>query len=464
MDESSSLAIQKSSETTVYIFNMSEDVWPFISAMSDSHARANEISENEDLGDHTLFGLAQEDNVLFIGSKSMSDEFVTYYSSLMNVKNLRILRTRVHTGVICEDILQDDNIMQEIIQAANGAKRLNLISYTTSQQFLRLAQELQQRGIIIVTPEAPKEEDAWTVNFFGSKSGIRQLAQKSFAREPDFMMADGLIVMGIQDAARIAANKYIKEHGVVIKTNKGHAGAGVLLFRQGDLPDDFSACEEMLIGILKKDTYWTMFPIIIESFISVSSTIGGGAPNVEFRITKSGRIEFLFYGGMRVSKEGVYQGMEIGSDSLSDQIATQLMDTGYFIAEQYRLAGYRGYFDVDFVASKNGTFYVTESNVRRTACTHVYPTAVKLFGKDFLYDTYILCHSSYKIPGDKRVTFTRIKETLQPIIFNTSSKEGIVITSENSIINRHVLEYIIFGKTKKRAYELESQMEALLRV
>jgi len=35
--------------------------------------------------------------------------------------------------------------------------------------------------------------------------------------------------------------------------------------------------------------------------------------------------------------------------------------------------------------------------------------------------------------------------------------------SENSIRNRQILEYVIFGKTKKRAIEIEECMEKLLR-
>ena len=57
---------QKFSEKTVYIFNMSEDVWPFISAMSYSGAKKSEIEENELLCDRDLFSCADEDNVLFI--------------------------------------------------------------------------------------------------------------------------------------------------------------------------------------------------------------------------------------------------------------------------------------------------------------------------------------------------------------------------------------------------------------
>ena len=107
-------------------------------------------------------------------------------------------------------------------------------------------------------------------------------------------MPDGIVVSGIIDASRIAANKYIREHGVVIKTNKGHSGAGVLLLREGDLPTEYTACQKKILSLLRKDEYWKLFPIIIESLISVNQSIGGGCPNVEFKILKNGHVEFLF--------------------------------------------------------------------------------------------------------------------------------------------------------------------------
>ena len=74
-----------------------------------------------------------------------------------------------------------------------------------------LVRFLRNRGLTVSTPDSPEEDDAWTVNFYGSKSGIRQLAQQSRAVEPDLIMAEGVIGSGIIDASRIAANKYIKE-------------------------------------------------------------------------------------------------------------------------------------------------------------------------------------------------------------------------------------------------------------
>lgn len=448
-------------ESTVYIFNMSEDVWPFISAISDNNAKQFEIEENANLQDRVLLTNVDEDNVTFVLPRPIPDTFLAYYKDVFGKNNIRIVTPNKHTGEICMDILHDDAVMQTIVDAANGSKRLSMTSYTTSQQFLNLIQTLREKGLVIFTPDAPEEEDSWTVNFYGSKSGIRQLAQQSKAVEPDFSMPDGMICMGIFDAAKIAAKKYVTEHGVVLKTNKGHSGAGVLLFREEDLPNTYEACEQAILSILKKDAYWNMFPIVIESLISVSQMIGGGCPNVEFQILKNGHVEFLYYCAMRISKHGVFKGVEIHNEVVSDQVAARMVDTGFFIAEQYRAAGYRGYFDVDFVAAKNGQLYVTESNVRQTGGTQVYKVAKHFFGKDFMYATYILSNNSFPLPAEKKYTINMLLEKLQPILFDKHTKEGLIISSDN-MLNQHQLEYIVFGQNKRRAYEIEAKMEELL--
>ncbi len=452
----------KISNNTVYIFNMSEDVWSFIAAFSSKEARHQEIEENADLGDRDLFSFCDEENMIFVLPHAIDVQFLEYYYQLFGKKNFRFLVPNSHSGIICDDILRDDSIMEALIVAANGQKRLTIKSYSTSEQFINLVGVLRSKGLTVFTPDAPEEEDAWTVNFYGSKSGIRQLAQLNRAAEPDLMMPDGIVVSGIIDASRIAANKYIKEHGVVIKTNKGHAGLGVLILREGELPLDFGACQKKILNILKKDDYWRLFPIIIESLISINYAVGGGFPNVEYHIQKNGHVEFLFSGGMRMAKDGVFRGMEINNEVISDQLTARMVDTGFHIAEQYRANGYRGYFDVDFVAAKNGQLYVTESNVRRTGGTHVHTVAEKLFGKDFMYLTYILSFNNYDLSLTHEYSFSEMLDTLRPILFDKHTNEGLIIISEN-LLSYHKLAYIIFGKNKKRAYEIESHMEQLLR-
>jgi hypothetical protein len=454
-------ASHKKAEKTVYICNLSEDVWPFIEAITDSEKKRVEIVENASLSDRDLLTTAEESDLVFISPKPLQEDFVEYYKDLFGIRKLEILIPKNHSGEICKDIYEDRGLFEKLIDHANHVKKLTLLSYSTSPQFLVLVNQLRARGITVYTPESPEEEDAWTVNFYGSKSGIRQLAQQSVADEPDFLMSDGLICVNIVDAAKIAAKKYIKEDGVVIKTNKGHSGAGVLILRPGDLPVEYKACEQAIYDLLKQDAYWDKFPIVIEGLINVNYAVGGGFPNVEFKINKSGRIDFLYYCGLRVTKNGVFQGVEINEDVMNDRLMTRIIDMGFFIGEQYAANGYRGYYDVDLVAAKNGELYVSESNTRRTGGTHVYKTAFKLIGKDFLNDSYVLSDNTWKLPPDVKVSFRRLLETLEPVLFDKKTKEGLVVASAN-MLEEGQLAYIVFGQNEKHALEIEAKAHQLL--
>jgi len=462
IEESSNAAVSKHAEKVVYIFNMSEDVWSFINAISNRKFHQWEIDDNADLSDRgELFSNADEEGLTYISPKKLDEAYVSYVKELFNIKTLEILVPEIHTGVICDDIRHDEKIMNRLIEAANSVKKLTLTSYSTSPQFLTLVETLKTKGITVYTPESPEINCAWTVNFFGSKSGIRQLVQMSGAKEPDLKMPEGVIVTGIIDAAKIAANKYVKENGVVIKTNKGHSGSGVLIFREHDLPNEYTECEKAIHAILAKDAYWEQFPIIVESLINVNSAVAGGFPNVEFKIQKNGKIEFLYYCGMRVTKEGVFQGIEINQDVVNDRVAARMIDTGFFVAEQYSAAGYRGYFDVDFIAAKNGEIYVTESNTRRTGGTHAYKAGRLLVGKEFMKETYILSDNALTLP-DALSNFSLVYKQLSPVLFDKQTKEGVVIASSN-LIRQHRLAYVICGSNEKRALEIEAKMKELLK-
>ena len=165
--------------------------------------------------------------------------------------------------------------------------------------------------------------------------------------------------------------------------------------------------------------------------------------------------------GMRVSQEGVFKGMEVNDNVISDRIETQIMDTGFYVGEKYSQAGYRGYFDIDFVAAKNGKIFTTESNVRRTGGTHIYHIASKLFGKDFLYGPFILSTNLYPLTERKKYNFGKILKTLSSILWNKKNKEGVIIVSEN-LLKQNRLAYVIFGKNKKRAIEIENKLEELV--
>lgn len=449
---------KKRNELTIFVSNVSEDVLPFIEAMTDPIKKEYEINENANLADLQLFSCADEDDLVFISPVKQDADLINYYKSLFNPKYLEVLVPKIHTGKTCIDTINDKNLINTLKSIKKNYRKVTLLSYTASYEFYQLVKYLNKEGFKVYTPEAPLEECAWTVNFYGSKSGIRQLAQRSLHFESDFVIADGLICMGIYDAAKIAADKYISEDGVVIKTNKGHSGAGVLIFREGDLPKKYSDCEKAIVKILETDKYWSQFPIIIEDLVNVNPSIAGGFPNVEFKIQKSGEINFLYCCGLRVTKDGIFQGTEIGDEIISQRYLARLIDLGFYVGEQYASEGYRGYFDVDFIAGKNYKIYVSESNTRRTGGTHAYKTALKLAGKDFLDDVYIIHENVYKLDSKINISFRDLLNNMNDILFNQNTKEGVVFPSAN-LLKQNRLSYIVIGKNEKRAIEIEEDMK-----
>ena len=460
--KASKKAPSRKKELIIYIYNVVEDEWSFLSSIQPIEKRYSMINDCNSSSECYLFSNSGESEFIYISPIEISNTFKNYFQSITNNKKVDIYVPQMKTSLICKDLYTDKQLFGEIITKAKKYHKVTLISYATSPEFLELKERMIQFGINVVTPESPELENAWTVNFFGSKSGIRQLAQQSRAEEPDFIMPDGVICVGKLDAAKIAANRYIKEKGVVLKTNKGSGGQGVLIFRDGELPKDYKSCEKRIYELLSEDGYWERFPIIIEELISVNYATPGAFPNIEFKIHKSGKIEMLYYCVMMVTKEGKYYGLDIHEDVINERTAARIIDTGYYIAEQYSEAGYRGHFDIDMIASNNKHIYVGESNTRNTGGTDIYKLVYDLFGEDFMSDVYVLNRNNYKFNNQETVNFRKIMDALKPILYDKKKKEGVILSSSSSLRSNQLL-YTLLGKNKKRAYELQDNFYELLK-
>lgn len=452
---------QNRNELVIYIYNVVEDEWSFMSAIQPIEKRFEMINDCNSSSECYLFANASENEFIYISPIEIPNSFRNYFQSITNNKKVDIFVPQKRTGLICKDLYTDKQLFGDLIQKAKKYKKVKLISYATSPEFLELKERMIQLGLNVFTPEAPNIDNAWTVNFFGSKSGIRQLAQQSRALEPDFIMPEGVICVGRLDAAKIAANTYIREKGVVLKTNKGSGGHGVMIFRDGELPRDYKSCEKRIFELLSEDGYWEKFPIIIEELINVNYMAFGAYPNIEFKIHRNGKIEMLYYCVMMVTKEGKYYGLDIHEDVLNERTAARITDTGYFIAEKYAEEGYRGHFDIDMIAGKNSHIYVCESNTRNTGGTDIYKLVYELYGEDFFSDVYVLNRNDYKFKTQSAMTFEKLIDVIKPIAYDKKRKEGVVVSSGAPIKEKQLL-YTVLGKNKKRAYQLQQDLFELL--
>lgn len=442
----------------VYVYNIVEDEWAFINYLGDPRKRLEEIERCEETTDCFFLSMATEQDFVFISPKPISTAFQQYAKELFGFREAEIITPQKKSHMICEDLLSDTKAISQLVEKAKDFKRVTLISYSATEEFYKLRETLIDLGLNVYTPEAPEIDSAWTVNFFGSKSGIRQLAQQSKAIEPDFVMPEGTICVGKRDASKIAANKYMKQKGVVIKTNKGSGGSGVLIFHEEELPTSYLECESAILKSFNSDTYWDHFPIVVEDLVNINYAIGGGFPSIEFKIQKNGRIDMLYYCCMTVTDKGQYLGLDINDDLVSDRVLARIIDTGYFIAEQYGAAGYRGHFDIDMIAAKNNQIYVSESNTRNSGGTDVYRISQKLLGKEFWENHYVLSRSRSRLHETTKWTFEKMLDKLNPLLYSKSSQEGVIINSENDLLMNELI-FTIIGKNRRRVYEIEREMK-----
>lgn len=435
---------------TVDIFNMSEDVWPFIAAISDTDRRNKEIEENACLGDREIWCLPDDGEGILICPKPISNKFLEHHKEVTG-KRVKVWVPEVRNGQLCEDIMADERFWERLVGLGSREKQIRLVAYTTSVQFVKLVEKLRKTGAGVITPESPGENDLEVINKFGTKSGIRKYGEVP--------MSPGFIFESISEAVTKAAEVYRDKNGVVIKTNKGHAGMGVEIFRPGELLCEAGETEKKILEILNKDEYWNNFPIVVEELVDVDESVGGGCPNVELKVEENGKVKYLYPCGMRVSKKGEFAGIEIGRGLLGNEVVDQMKKIAIRLGNTYAKDGYRGSFEVDFVAGKDGKLLVTESNIRRTGGTHVFLLAKNLFGEDFLNKTFVLSNNWFKL--SQPVSFEEIKNKIDGINFDRSTNEGVVIISENTLsLGR--LGYVVFGKNRKRAEEIEAKMKKMV--
>lgn len=447
------------SSSTLFVSNMSEDVWPFVSAISDPKSRAAEISENANLlSERDLLSLGGEENLIFLSPRPVSREFLDYYRELFSGNQPLILVPRRHSGQISLDAMHDPDVIQKIISRAGKKSPVLMRSYSASPQFYLLAETLMKLGVKIQICDAPPTENAQTVDFLGSKIGIRQVVDKLKNKHPSIKMAAGLICFGRKATANLAVKIYSAEKGVVIKTNRGHSGAGVLIFRHGELPEDPLTCQEKILSILSLDEYWEKFPTVVESLIQVNYKIGGGFPNGEFYIDADGKVILLYLCGMRVDRKGIFGGIEIGPRVLDQKTGAKIIALGGLLGRYYSGWGYRGYYDVDTIADFNGDLWITESNTRRTGGTFAYLIGKKLLGGDFMNHSYAISCSSYTAAQNGNLTLSKIRGRLGSAMFDRKTKSGIVITAAN-YLDKHQFGYIIFAKNKVEAEKIEKRLK-----
>lgn len=429
---------------SIFIANLAETALPLVHLMKKSRGE-REVFEDHALCDRFLF--SEDDNRVLVTPFAVNENFLRDTSNILGFKNTTNLALNKTGESVCLSILKDqktEKIMEEIIRKNPG---LNLVSYSASPEFYELRNWFGKRGLQFASPEAPMEENRWTQDFFDSKAGFRQAAASMIAGFP--RMPEGVICTNKQEIISWAGYFLEKFAGFVLKTNRGLAGAGLRIVRREEIKGTTE--EKYISDILNSESFWQDYPIVVERFVRPDMSVCGGAPNIELRI-KNGKVESLYSCSMRMTKEGVFLGVELGKNAVPKNLSRLMEKSGGEFGKILLEHGYRGYFEVDWVLDSKGECFPIEANLRRTGGTHVFELAHRLFGTKAFKENYFVSINIF--PVKKVANYAEIKKVCQDCLFPMKSKEGVVLTIISSL-SRGNVGYVVVGESRQRVAEIE---------
>lgn len=346
-------------------------------------------------------------------------------------------------------IAKDKQLRSLIAKEARGNPQLTMSPYAITRDFLEMSGQFS-----VQTKERPPNKSLWTVAYLDSKAGFRAEMLKLAAEHKEIKVPQGFVAQDATEAQAMAEWFYENGQSSILKANFGESGWGIAIFKVESY-SSLSMFRKQVRKILQSDVIWQDTSIVVEQFIEADASVAGGSPSTEVFVGEEG-ISLLYHCGQLLNEVGGFLGVEIGKGALSETLARKLTRIGNIIGKWYWELGYRGFFDIDFVVSKDGGIYVAETNTRRTGGTHTYDLARHLFGSGYEKEAYFLSHDSFhyqkKIMEAKEV-LQKISRVLYPM---KGDKKGIIVTSISEW--SPVLGYVVIASNPHEGRDLQKKL------
>lgn len=440
--------------SSIFIANLAEIAKPLTDLMHKKRGD-DEIFEDHAICDRFIF--ANQDNRVLITPFPIENSFFDYAKKLLRFKNVVNLYPKKLSYSLSKSILSDKNLLNKLIAIIGINPGIEIVSYAATPEFIELVNYLRNKALKFDTPEIPQENESWTSYFFDSKAGFRQINPQLGQDFPS--MPEGVICSS-QNEIKGWAQYFIKKSGgCVLKTNRGLAGAGLQIIKESDLKK--SNLIAFIDKLLASEPYWTKEITIVEEFIEPDMNICGGAPNIELTI-KNGKLKPLYVCGMRMTKEGVFKGVEIGKGAVPAKLTKDLIKHGVKFGKYLKKFAYQGYFEIDWVIAKKNKIYPIEANLRRTGGTHVFELAQQLLENDFLHKYYIVANNIVDAPNFSNNNFLEVQKKTSDFLYPMNNKkEGIIITVMN-YLKKGKFGYVAIGKNSARVHDIENKFLELI--
>lgn len=390
------------------------------------------------------------DNKIILTPNPIPKALLKHNIDKVGYKNIRNLWPKNLDIRLCNSIRNDPELIEVLIQVFQSNKNVKISSYSVTDDYLNLLRFLEGRATgwhVTNLPRATNPLDL--VREIDSKNGFRKIVANLFPRE-NIKLPRGFVCKTEDDVVKAICFFLNADIGFVIKVHNGESGWGVKII-DNDAIQKFTEgkIKDWLRELFESDQIWNFAPYVVEEFIPVDKTIGGGFPSSEGHITDEGFV-FDYNCGQEVTKDGSFEGVVLSNDIIPDAVNSGMRIGMATIGNKLYSRGYRGVFDVDFAAGKDGNLYVLESNARMTGGTHVYNimSYLGISGNN----AYVISNDSfrYNMPAQKpEKLLARLSDILYPIEYQ---KRGLIISFVS--LNRPVIGIITIGQNKKDAISL----------
>jgi hypothetical protein len=308
------------------------------------------------------------DDKLVILPQQVSEEFQSSIVSSMGWYNLRVIAPSTKSNSICKDIYSDQQLWFDLVSTLRQSDQVELFSYGTTPQLYELLKNLRDAGLTIQTPELASKHLFNLIHSLDSKSGCRELAAHLAETEPEIKLPAGYLCYNRDDINTAIYKLSEITTQVVLKLDRGAGGWGIV-----KLTELSSSLDAALAALGKEPEIWRSGPIIVEEYIDTADS-----PTVDAVVLPDGSVEPRIIGRQVLDARLRYMGIHVGHHIYSPELTNRIYQIGQTIGNEMGRLGYRGWFDIDLIRTKNDELYVIEINARRTGVTHVWEILRKI--------------------------------------------------------------------------------------
>lgn len=388
---------------SVAIFNNVEAFYPYLSHADDPTLFAHMY----DKGNRALFWLGDPKLVILSAPAPGLDGHLRQ----VGYPGTRCLVPREPSPWLCQDVLREPELLAPLL----AQPRVQLIPYTTTPQFLALADALRSHGVEVLLPESPAPENLWVRDYLDSKAGFRQLVGAWLGGDA---LPEGFVCRDVAEAQRAVAWFASRGRQAIVKASRSNGGFGHMAV-------DSSADNLAANPFFRDET------LVVEERIESPGQL---FPAIEISVPAAGE-PAITHVCTELYLNGKVTGQIVAPELARAPWRPRLAELGLGIAAGLRAMGYAGIFDVDGVIDADGRLSLLEVNTRRTAGTHAHEFACFAFGEDYAGRMAVICHNT--LNSGWVSTPDELLRTLDDLLYRAGGPErGIVITHTASLRER----------------------------